>query len=247
MLGDPSWKISMMVATDAIHWSIFDVVARRKGGQGDYVSFQNYIDRLGLVRAGLKGDQEPSALDVANTLIKRCQSTNLMTATPKGSKGSLERGERAKLTIQGQLRAFREAVSMKYKTDTGPDHVLMGWMVRYCAWVVNNFQVKGRERLRFVGGLLGRISLPKKTHRRFQDRLTARDSRRDPFVILSSLSPFQQMCHLIPWLSRQTALDTHHTILAQNFTIWSQATYQFDLLVFTLCLRWPGVVDKVSH
>ena len=110
-------------------------------------SFQNYIDRLGLVKAELKCDQEPSTLDVANALIKRCQSTALIvTATPKGSKGSLGRGERANLIIQGQLRAFREAVSMKYKTEVGPDHVLMGWMVRHCAWVVNNFQVKGTRR-----------------------------------------------------------------------------------------------------
>ena len=48
--------------------------------------------------------------------------------------------------IQGQLRAFREAVSMKYKTEVGPDDVLMGWMVRHCAWVVNSFQVKGSGR-----------------------------------------------------------------------------------------------------
>ena len=49
----------MMVATDSIHGSIFDLVARRKGGQDDYVvqSFQKYIDRLGLVRAELKCDQ----------------------------------------------------------------------------------------------------------------------------------------------------------------------------------------------
>ena len=109
----------------------------------DYVmqSFQTYTDRLGLDRAELKCDQEPRTLDVANTLIKRCHSTILMvTATPKGSKGSLVCGERANLTIQGQLRAFREAVSMRYKTEIGPDHVLMGWMVRHCAWVVNNFK-----------------------------------------------------------------------------------------------------------
>ena len=147
----------MMVATDSIHGSIFADVARRKGGQDDYVmqSFQNYIDRRGLVRAELKCDQEPSTLDVANTLIKRCQSTILMvTATPKGSKGSLRRGERANLTIQGQLRAFREDVSMRYKTEVGPDHVLMGWMVRHCAWVVNNFQVKstGRTPYRSIRG-----------------------------------------------------------------------------------------------
>ena len=107
--------ISTMVATDSIHGSIFAAVARGKGGQEDHVmqSFQNFIDRLGLVKAELKCDLEPSTLDVANTLVKRCQSTILMvTATRKGSKGSLGRGERSNLTIQGQLRAFREAVSI---------------------------------------------------------------------------------------------------------------------------------------
>ena len=33
--GDPNRKISMMVATESIHVSIFAVVARRKGGQDD--------------------------------------------------------------------------------------------------------------------------------------------------------------------------------------------------------------------
>ena len=78
-------KISMMVATDSIHVAIFADLARRKGGQDDYVmqSFQNYIDRLGLVKAELKCDQDPSTLGVANALIKRCQSTALIvTATP---------------------------------------------------------------------------------------------------------------------------------------------------------------------
>ena len=63
-------------------------------------SFQNYIERLGLVKAELKCDQEASTPDVANALIKRCQFTVLMTATPKGSKESLGRGERANLIIQ---------------------------------------------------------------------------------------------------------------------------------------------------
>ena len=92
---------------------------------------------------------------MANALIKRCRSTALIvTATPKGSKGSLERGERSNLIIQGQLRAFREAVSTEHKTEVAPDHVLVGWMVRHCAWVVNNFQVKrtGRTPHRSIRG-----------------------------------------------------------------------------------------------
>ena len=92
--GDPNRKISMMIATDSIHGSSFAVVARRKGGQDDRVirSFQNYIDRLGLVKAELECDQEPRTLDVANASARRCQSTNLIvTVTPEGSTGSLGR------------------------------------------------------------------------------------------------------------------------------------------------------------
>ena len=49
------------------------------------------------------------------------------------------------MTIQRQLRAFREAVSMKYKTEIGPEPVLMGWMVRHCAWVGHNFLSEGNR------------------------------------------------------------------------------------------------------
>ena len=67
-----------------------------------------------------------------------------MTATSKRLERELGTcGERANLTIQGQLRAFREDVSVQYRTQRGPEHVLLGWMVQRSAWVVNNFQVKG--------------------------------------------------------------------------------------------------------
>ena len=78
-----------MSATDSIHVSIFAVVARIKGGKNENVmqSFQNYMDS----QSRMKCDQEPSTLDVANALIKRCQSTGLIvTATPKKArKGAL--------------------------------------------------------------------------------------------------------------------------------------------------------------
>ena len=147
-LGGP--KISMMVATDSIHGSIFAVVARRKTWPGRLcdAEFPTIFRSVGFGKGRIEVcDQEPSTLDVANTLVKRCQSTILMvTATSEGSKGSLGCGDRASVTIQGQLRAFREAVSMKCKTEVGPDHVLIGWMERHCAWVVSNFQVKGTGR-----------------------------------------------------------------------------------------------------
>ena len=41
-------KISMMVATDSLHGSIFGVVARSKGGQNDYV-MQSLKNNIGWV------------------------------------------------------------------------------------------------------------------------------------------------------------------------------------------------------
>ena len=119
MLGDPNRKISMMVATDSIHGSIFAAVARREGGQGDCVmqSFPNYIDRLGLVRAELKCDQEPSTLDVANTLIKTVSIHEFD-------------GDCNSKRLEREFGAWRRS---KFD-DSGT------------ARVVNNFQVKGTGR-----------------------------------------------------------------------------------------------------
>ena len=44
---------------------------------------------------------------------------------------------------------FEKPSQWKYKNEVGLDHVLMGWMVRHCAWVFNNFQVKGTGRTRY--------------------------------------------------------------------------------------------------
>ena len=85
-------------------WINFCNCGKEKSGQDDYVmqSFQNYIDRLGLVKAELQCDQEPSTFDVANALIKRCQSTILtLTATPKRLEGELRTWRKSKFDDSG--------------------------------------------------------------------------------------------------------------------------------------------------
>ena len=97
-------------------------------------SIIQWIDQLGLVRAELKCDQEPSTVDMVDALVRRCKSTILIPMpSPKGSKGSLGRGERGHLSIQGQLRTLRLATSSKYKITIGPTHILMPWMTRHCS------------------------------------------------------------------------------------------------------------------
>ena len=80
---------------------------------------------------------------------------------------------------------------------------------RYVAWsVVRSHTRFVPKRLRFVG-------------------FFERDSWRIGFVIWSSLSTCQQMCHQIPRLPRDKLhLTRHHPIHAQNFTIWSHSTAQ---------------------
>ena len=144
-VGDPLQEISMLVAVDSVHKSVLAVQARRKGSSDEYVvsAFLNYIDGLGLKRAELKCDQEPSTIDLRGVLIKKCQSTTLIPyESPKGSKGSLGQGERANLRVQGQLRALRLATAERYKAEIAPDSKLTPWMIRHCGWIHDKFQVK---------------------------------------------------------------------------------------------------------
>ena len=101
-------KVTMLVAIDSVHSSTTAPMVRRKGSGDEYVmqALLNYVKQLGFPKAELKCDQEPSTVDIMNELIERCKSTQLIpTASPKGSKGSLGRGERGHLSVQGQVRA----------------------------------------------------------------------------------------------------------------------------------------------
>ena len=135
--GDPNRKISMMVATGG---SIFDVVAGTQGGQDDYVmqSFQNYIGSAGIgqgrvevwprakhSRCGKHLDQTMSIHDFDGA----CNSK-------KDRKGVWDVENDQIWQLRDSFEHFVK-ISMRYETEIGPDHVLMGWMVRHCAWVVN--------------------------------------------------------------------------------------------------------------
>ena len=73
------------------------------------------IDRLRLVIATLKCDQEPSTLELTRVLASRCKTTVLTEGvSPRGSKGRLDRHERANLAIQRQLWALRARVMNSY-------------------------------------------------------------------------------------------------------------------------------------
>ena len=88
--GDPERKVAILVATDSVRNSVVSLMARRKGASDEYVvqGMLNYIDRLGLVKAEQKCDQEPGTIELAKVLAKRCTTTTLIQiATPKGSKG----------------------------------------------------------------------------------------------------------------------------------------------------------------
>ena len=112
-------------------------MANKEGGGDDYVveSLLQWIDGLGLVKAEIKCDQEPAAVDLVTALVMRCKSTVLIPmASPKGSKGSLGRGERGHLSVQGQLRTIRAATEKNSGITAGATHLLMQWMTRHCSW-----------------------------------------------------------------------------------------------------------------
>ena len=71
----------------------------------------------------------------------------MIATTKKARKGACERGGTSKFdNFRDSCEHFGKPSRLKYKTDIGPEHVLMSWTVRHSAWVVNNFQVKGSGR-----------------------------------------------------------------------------------------------------
>ena len=100
-------------------------MARRKGAEDECViqNMLNDIGRIGLTRTELKIDQEPSKFEIARVLASRCKTTVLTeSAAPRGSNGSLGRGEPAYLSVQGQLRALRAPMMNNFQTDVGAGH-----------------------------------------------------------------------------------------------------------------------------
>ena len=143
--NDEEHKVTILVAVDDIYGLFAAIPVRKKGPRDEYVAraLVNHIERLGFVRADMKRDQEPSTLDVAKAVVSRCSSTSLMiVSTPKGSKGSLGKAERANGTVQGQIRALRAGVNEYYGIDLKADHILVPWMVRRAAWILNRFLIR---------------------------------------------------------------------------------------------------------
>ena len=108
----------MLVAADSVHGSLTSPMVRKKGSSDEYVmqAILNWIAQLGLPKAEIKCDQEPSTVELMNALVGRCKSTQLVPkASPKGSKGSLGRGERGHLSVQGQLRTLISSTEERYK------------------------------------------------------------------------------------------------------------------------------------
>ena len=92
-----------MVATDSVNKPCVSLMARRKGPQDECV-----VGRLGLVKAELQCDHEPSTVEIARHLASRRKTTVLTeSATARGSQGSAGRCARANLAAQRQLRALR--------------------------------------------------------------------------------------------------------------------------------------------
>ena len=102
---EPGSQLPIITASESQHGACFSSIIRKKGSSDEYIvqSFLNWIPTLGCPTYELACDREPSTVDVRNAMVRRCKSTNLVPyASPKASKGSLGRGERAHLSIQGQ-------------------------------------------------------------------------------------------------------------------------------------------------
>ena len=83
--------VTLMVAAESVNKCCLTLEARHMGARDEYVDqgMLNYMDPLGLAKAHLKYDQEPSALEAAHVHASRCKTTLLAeSANPRVHKGA---------------------------------------------------------------------------------------------------------------------------------------------------------------
>ena len=125
---------------DSDKWvSAFVVPAK---GPEDYAidAVGKEIEKSGLTKMSIKSDQEPALVDLIRA-VKRERGENIEVIKPEhspvGESQSNGKVERTIRTIQAQVRTLKLMVESKYGASVKQESVLLPWLVKYAATLIN--------------------------------------------------------------------------------------------------------------
>ena len=138
---DSKEQITVMTAIDIITGLATASVVTSKGANLHAVTeLKRFILETGRSFAFLQSDQEPAIKAVLQAVIKQLPGLTLRGAPAHSSatQGSVERYHQ---TLFSQIRTIKIQIETEYKIQMKLDSVLLPWMVRHSAWLLNRFLI----------------------------------------------------------------------------------------------------------
>ena len=138
---DSKEQVTVMTAIDIITGLATASVVTSKGANLHAVTeLKRFILETGRSFAFLQSDQEPSIKAVLQAVIKQLPGLTLRGA-PTHSSASQGSVERYHQTLFSQIRTIKLQIETEYKIQMKLDSVLLPWMVRHSAWLLNGFLI----------------------------------------------------------------------------------------------------------
>ena len=97
------------------------------------------IDWLGYRRVILKSDQEPAIMEVKECIKAERPEEIMFEESPVADSRSNAEVERAIQTVQGQVRAMKDAFEANYNQEVSPENAVLPWLVMHSGALISRF------------------------------------------------------------------------------------------------------------
>ena len=108
----------------------------------------DWLDSLGSQTVTLKCDNEPAILALAQEIrsLRREGSTTIFEHRDEGEKQRKHLAEGSVNIVKGLIRTFKSSTESNLRTEIGPSHPLIPWMIEHAAQLKNRYMVGANSR-----------------------------------------------------------------------------------------------------
>ena len=162
-VGGP--KMPVLVVRDRFTKALFTHLVPSKGVEHFYpeTALMKDIKFLGYTKLGLKSDQEPSILALANAVKNTSASQNVvcqLESPPKGDAHGMSNGE-AESSVglaQGLARTLKDRLEYRIGKALNPKSPILGWMIEYVGilYIIYSYDEKAQDGITAFRKIKGR-------------------------------------------------------------------------------------------
>ena len=150
----------ILIGAEAKYGLTLAMAVPGKGNAAPWIAKRvaDWLDWLGSQTATLKCDNEPAILTLAQEIrrLRREGSISIFEHPEEGEKQCNHLAEGGVIIVKGLIRTLKSSTESNLRTEIGPSHPLIPWIIEHAAQLKNRYMVgsDGRtptERLRGRG------------------------------------------------------------------------------------------------